>query len=390
MFYAGCSRLDSEPREPQKAHSGPETQVVAVVPLSKQSLSREVTLHGEFRAYQSVEVHAKVAGYIQRIFVDVGDRVASGQLLATLEVPEMAAELEEAAAVKGRADANLLRAQADRERAQANVRVVDLAYTRLEKVSKTESGLIPQQELDEALARRRAASADLSAAEAAYTAAQQQVAAARATEQRVKAMSDYTRISAPFQGVVTKRYADTGSMIQAGTASQSQAMPVVRVAEVRRLRLAAIVPESVVPMVRVGQPVEVRVESLGRSFESHVSRMTGDVQTGSRTMEVEIDVDNSRGDLAPGMFADVSFTLSRPRESLTVPVQGVTDRGGKRSVLVVNRSGIVEQRDIRTGIEGTTSMEVLAGLESGDRVVVGNRALLMPGQRVEAKLVDLD
>jgi RND family efflux transporter MFP subunit len=206
-------------------------------------------------------------------------------------------------------------------------------------------------------------------------------------EQRAAAMWRYRTIQAPFDGIVTKRFADRGAMIQAGTASQTQAMPVIRVAEIQRLRLAVSVPESFVPLVRNGTAVQIRVGALNRSFGGTVARLTRDVASNSRTMEAEIDVSNGDLRLTPGMFADVVLKLEKRERGLTIPITTVNNSGGNRSVLVVSKNGQIEERGITTGIESAATLEILSGLGEEDLVVVSNRSLLKAGQRVEAKLV---
>jgi hypothetical protein len=151
--------------------------------------------------------------------------------------------------------------------------------------------------------------------------------------------------------------------------------------------LAVSVPESLVPMVKNGTAVQVRVGALNRTFGGAVARLTRDVASSSRTMEAEIDVANGNLQLTPGMFADVVLKLEKREGGLTIPITSVNNSGGNRSVLVVNKAGEIEERGITTGIESTASLEVLSGLAAEDRVVVSNRSLLKAGQKVEAKLV---
>lgn len=359
--------------------------VVAVAKVTFGELSREVVLTAEFRPYQVIDLHAKVAGYVKRINVDVGDSVKTGQLLAVLEVPEMADELSKVAAEKRRSMADLERARGELQRAEANRSLAEVSYNRLFSVTKTDPGLIAQQEIDEASARKRSADAQVAAAKAALGAAEHQVAVSKASEQRAVTMNEYTQITAPFSGMITKRFADTGAMIQAGTASQSQAMPVVRLAEIDHLRLVLPVPESIVPRIRVGAPVKVRVTALNREFAGKVSRYTGDVQMATRTMDAEVDVANPSGVLMPGMYADAVLTLEKNDNALTVPVQALIAREGKRFVMVVKK-GVIEERPIQSGIETAASIEVRSGLNAGELVIVGTRTGLKPGQRVEAKI----
>ena len=357
---------------------------VAVAKAGAEPLARDVVLTGEFRPYQSIELHAKVSGYLKNITVDVGDHVQAGQLIATIEVPEIKDELVKAEAETHRSAADIERAKGELERAQASQALVDLSYNRLVAVNKKEPGLVAQQEIDEALARKRTADAQVAAARAALASAQRQVDVSKANAQRSKTMVDYARIVAPFSGIITKRYADPGAMIQAGTSSSTHA--VVRLAQIDRVRTVIPVPESIVPQVRVGAGVKIRVNSLGKTFVAAVSRYTSDVATSTRTMDAEIDLANPGLQLRPGMYADVVLTLEKRDNAVTVPVQALIAKPDKKSVLVVTPEGLIEERRIEIGIQSTAKIEVLAGLEQGEMVVVGNRTELKPGQKVEPKL----
>lgn len=372
-----------------KEAAAPTIPVVAVAQAAPAPLSRDLAISGEFRPYQAVDVHAKVAGYLKEIRVDVGSRVSAGQTLATLEVPEMRDDAAQAVAARNRTNAEVQRARQELEQAQAGLNIAKLSADRLTAVNKREPGLIAQQELDEANARRQSADAHVAAAKANLQAALDQVEGAKAAEQRTRTMNDYSRIVAPFSGVVTKRYADTGAMIQAGTASQSQAMPLVRIAQVDRLRLVLPVPESAVPQLKPGRPVEVKVPAIGKTFHGAVARSSSEVQLATRTMDVEVDVPNSTGELVPGMIAEVMLTLDQRSDALAIPPQAVTLRDGKRYVLRVAPGGALEERQIELGIEQANKVEVRHGLSAGDMVVIGNRSQLKPGQKVEAKVAQV-
>ena len=351
---------------------------------------REVVLAGEFRPYQSVDLHAKVAGYIRTITVDIGDRVKAGQLIATLEIPELEADIASASAERKRASAEMGRARAELDRARAQLGLVDVSYTRLVSVSKAEKGLIAQQELDEAAARKQAAEAQVSSARAALAVVEQQIESSKAGERRAQVMAGYSQIAAPFSGIITKRYADLGAMIQAGTASQTQAMPVVRLADISRLRMMLTVPESIVPKIHMGQAVKIRVGSLNRSIQGSIARISSNVEFQSRTMDVEVDVPNPSGQLVPGMYADVVLTISKSANALTIPVNAIANSGGNRYAMVVTPEGVLEERKLDTGMEDATRVEVLSGLGLSDMVVVGNRSLLRAGQKVNPKLAGAD
>jgi RND family efflux transporter MFP subunit len=380
----GCSRNSDPP--PAVAHAASDAiTIVATAKPGRERLSRTMSLAGEFRANRQVDLHAKVAGYLKTIAVDVGDRVREGAVVATLEVPEMDADLAQAAAQRSRAEAELLRGRAELQRSEASLTLERVSYDRLAAAAKAEKGLIAEQEIDAAMARRTASEAQVASAKAAITIAERQIEAAKAGEQRTHMLKDYTRISAPFAGVITRRYADPGAMIQAGTASQSQAMPVVRLAEIAKMRFVAVAPESAVPLIRTGHPVEVRAAALNRSFPAAVSRVNGNIQFSSRTMEVEIDVANSAGLLLPGMQGEAVLTLAQSQDAITVPVQAVINAGGNRYVWFVNGNEEVEERQIRTGIESAASFEVLEGLRGDEQLVVSNRGLLKPGLKVRSK-----
>lgn len=379
----GSSRAATSP---PAATDPSKVPTVAVANPTLESFSRDAVLTGEFRPYQSVELHAKLAGYLRKINVDVGNRVNAGDLLAALEIPEMDADLAHATAERRRFEAERNRLNAEVERAKATLAMTALSHNRLTAAVKAESGIIAQQEIDEAAAKRNVAEAQLTAARAALGVIDQQIEASKASEQKVRTMSGYSEIRAPFAGMITKRYADPGAMIQSGTASQSQAMPVVRLSQIHRLRLAVVVPETLAPMVRAGEPVEIRVPSLRKSFPGAIARLNHDVQFSSRTMEAEVDVNNPSGELLPGMTAEVVVSLSRKEKTLAVPLQALINSGGNRFALVVNPSGVVEEREVKTGAESASHAEVIAGLTAEDRIVVGNRSLLKPGQAVMAKL----
>lgn len=381
-FFTGCTRgtvkaaTDSAP-------------TIGVVPAQPQDLSRDVVLAAEFRPYQQVDLHAKVAGYVKTISVDVGDRVKKGQLLAVLEIPELQDEITESQAGVGRSDADLKRAQGELQRAQSAYTVGHLAYSRLAEVAKARPNLIAQQELDDAQAKERMADAQVSAAQAAVSAAQEQQASAKAALAKLQTMYSYARITAPFDGVITKRYADTGAMIQAGTSSQTQAMPVVQVSQNNLLRLDIPVPESVVAQVHLGEPVQVRVPSLGRTINGKVTRFADKVDMDTRTMLTEIDVPNPKLQLVPGMYAEATTVLEKRRGVLSVPVQAIDRHANGATVLVATPQGVLEQREVKLGLETPNAVEVTSGLKNGDLVVVSSRGLLRAGQRVNAKRVEV-
>lgn len=362
-------------------------QTVAVALVERKPISSSLTLSGEFRPFQEVDVHAKVAGYIRKIYVDVGDHIKSGQTLAVLDVPELSAQLEGADAAVRRAKDAIRRAKGDLDRAEFLHAATHLDYTRLMQASQARPGLIAQQELDDAQAKDKEGEAQMSADEAAMSEARNQLDVALAEQKQLGAMGDYTRIVAPFSGVVTRRYVDTGALVQAGTASNTQALPVVSVAQTDLFRLTLPVPESAVPLIRLGSTVSVRVPSLSRDFEGKVSRFADSLSQETRTMHTEVDVPNKNGAIVAGMYAEVNLTLLKKGSALAVPVQALTRNGSTASLLIVNPQDRIEEREVQIGLEGANEVEIVSGLAPNERVVIGSRAEFHPGDAVTPKVV---
>lgn len=380
---SACSRSAAQGRV------SPNVPTVAVAKATRADVAQLLTIAAEFQPNQEVDLHAKVAGYVKSIAVDVGDRVTAGQLIAVLEVPELQDELQQDAAAVTRAEEEVNRAIADLDRAESAHEVAHLSATRLVAVSKTQPRLIAQQDLDEVASRDRGSEAQVATAKAAIASAQGQLAMAKAAQAKTNTLVAYTRITAPFTGVITHRYADTGAMIQAGTSSQTQAMPLVKLSETRLLRLIMPVPESAVPRIKDRQSVTVFVPALGRTFPGTVARSSGRLDDDTRTMRVEVDVPNPGLELVPGMYAQCSLALEQSRDALTIPVQAVDRVDGKTRVLVVSPHHTIESRDVLLGLDSADRVAVTSGVADGDLVVVANRAQLKPGMTVSPKPVAL-
>ena len=344
-------------RVSQGIAAAPET--VAAARVTRDDLFNEISIPAEFRPYLKVELHAKVVGYVDQILVDIGDRVKKGQLLAKLEVPELRDELN--------------RALAAQKRAEADYRDAHLVYSRLMAVEKEHPNLVAQQELD--------------AAEAKDSTTEAAIAGAKADVERYQTLLAYTRITAPFDGVITHRYADPGALIQAGTTSDTQSLPLVCLSDNYRLRLDFPVSVSYIKDVRTGDPVEVRVDSLGgKTFTGTITRSALRVNEETRTMITEIEVANPSLDLVPGMYAEVLLKVQRHPQALSIPIESVPP-GRTASVYVINEQNRIEERPVKLGLETPTRCEVVSGLKEGEFVLLGNRSRVQPGQQVEAKLV---
>lgn len=341
-------------------HAADAEVIVATALVTREDLAKELSVQSELRPYQEIDLHAKVAGYLRHVGVDIGDHVKAGDAIATLEVPELREDLT--------------RSQAALQRAEANYKEAHVNFTRLSSVNRGQPNLLAQQDIDTAQAKDAAAAAAL--------------AEAKADVEKLRVMEGYTRITAPFDGVITKRYADPGALIQAGTSSSTQAMPLVRVSQNDRLRLVFPISVSYVRAIKIGDAIEVDFGEKDKRQPATIARFNRRISSDTRTMLVEADVPNADLELIPGMYLTVVLKIERRPAAITVPVEAVA--GTKQpTVFVVNAEKKIEERVVRLGIETPTKYEVLSGLREGELVMIGNRAQVRVGQKVVTKAINL-
>ena len=369
--------------------SAEQAVTVGVTSVVKKTVSRQITLSSELVPFQEIDVYAKESGYVQKLDVDYGTHVKAGQTMATLEIPELQAQMQQDQAEIKNAIDQVSRADHELKRYDAQYNALHLQYTRLNGVFETQPGIVAQQEVDDAQGKDLAAASQVDAGKAALEAAQSQLAAAKAKLVHDETLFDYSRITAPFAGVVTERYANLGTLVQAGTSSSTQAMPIVRLSQDDLFRLVIPIPESYVRYIRIGDPVNVHVPSLNRTFPGKVARFSVDVRADTRTMHTEVDVPNPERVMMPGLYAEAEVGLDEKANVPTVPLQAVSHQGNKTSVLVVNRDGEVEERTVELGLQTTTDAEVLSGLSEGEQVVVSDRSGLKPGQKVHPQAMSV-
>jgi RND family efflux transporter MFP subunit len=382
---AAVLALSSCGQKQEAAEKPPDPPIVTVstTPASLRPMADHLVVSSELVPFQEIDVYAKVAGFVKELNVDYGSRVRKGQVLAVLEIPELEAQLQEDnAAIKAQSD-EVSRAGHEIARVKAQQNVFRLQYERLAGVAKSQAGLVAQQEVDDAEGKKLAADSQVEAAQGAYDAAQSQLVAAKAKLMRDQAMYDYSKVTAPFDGVVTQRYANFGALIQAGT-STTQSMPLVRLSQENLYRLVIPVPETYVKFIRVNDPVEVRVPSLGTTVTGKVARFSVDVNMATRTMHTEVDVPNPGGKLIPGTYAEADLTLNQRGSVLTVPIQAIDRSGDNAGVMVVQSDGTVARRPVTLGLQTADYVEVAGGLSAGDQVILSDRGGLRPGQRVSA------
>jgi RND family efflux transporter MFP subunit len=381
-LFSGCARTG-------KVDAAANAPVVAVVKVQRRDLANTLEIASEFQPYQEIEVYAKVSGYIQKLYINWGTRVKQGQLLAVLEIPELEQQLEQDEATVHRSESDLRRVQEQLNQAQSAYKVAHLAYTRLEDVQKSRPGLVAQQDIDASEGKDLEANAGVSAAKDAQGAAEQSLVAAKAAMEKDKAMYAYAHITAPFDGVVTFVGAYTGALLPAGTASSSSGSALCRLSQNNLLRLVIPVPERAIPDIHLGEIIDVKVSSLGKSSPGKIVRFSDQIDTQTRTMHTEVEVPNPNYELIPGMYASVEIPLHAAAKALAVPTQVVQPAGqGKGTVLLVNEANQIERRTVTPGLQTATQVEIVSGLKEDDRVIFGSQSQYQPGELVTPKVID--
>ena len=384
-FVTGCAKSEKVRAE----SDAPAGISVGVTKVSRKTLDRQLTVSSELVPFQEVDVYAKECGYVRDLLVDYGTRVKKGQVMAVLEIPELEVQLHQDDAAIRNASDQVTRAEHELSRVEAQHKVLHLQFDRLNGVAKSKPGLVAQQEVDDSQGKDLAAEAQVEATKSNLQGAQSQLQAAEAKKEHDRVLFDYSKLTAPFTGVVTQRYANLGTLLQAGTNSSTQAMPLVRISQDDLFRLVIPVPESYVRYIHLGYPVNVIVPSLNRSFPGKVTRFSVDVKEDTRTMHTEVDVSNFDHVLIPGMYAEAALSIERKPNALSVPLQAVNHEGQQTTAYVVNQANKIEDRKVTLGLQTASDAEVIAGLNEGDQVVVSDRSSLRPGEDVRPQVVEV-
>lgn len=361
---AGCSSASQATKTAQ-----PEQPVaVDTVAVTSRQLDMKVSLPGELQAFQEVRIFPRVSGFVQWIGVDRGSMVKKGQLLAVLTAPEIVAQ-------KAEAEAKLLSADNQRVAAEAKLAADESTWHRLKTASAT-PGVISEDELDTA---EKTVEAD----RARVVSLGNTTDAARANLRSALEMESYLRITAPFDGVVTKRNVHPGALVGPSSGSGPQSS-MLRIEDVSRLRLVVAVPEIYVAGVEKGARVAFSVPAFpDRTFSGTVARLADAIDVSTRTMPVELDVPNPELKLASGMFPQVSWPVDRPEATLFV-AQSAVIRSAEQTYLMRIRNGRTEQVNVKTGASVGDLTEVFGDLHAGDEVAVRPGDDLRPGMMVQA------
>ena len=383
LFIEGCGSTGTAKSE-DPANAPP----AAVVRAVRKDISNDLQIASELQPFQEVNVYAKVSGYIEKLQVDWGTHVHRGQVLAVLEIPELQQQIEVDQAAVLRSQQDLVRSREDLSQAESKYAIADLTYKRLAAVLETRPGLVAQEEIDVANGKDLEAKAGASGAKAAASAAEQALAMSRAALEKDKAMYAYSRITAPFDGVVTEIDAYGGALLPAGTSSNKGDQALCHLSQTDLLRLVIPLPERAVSDVHLGQSVAVQVADHNQTFQGKIVRFSGQIDTQTRTMHTEVDVPNPKYQLVPGMYATVQIPLHTVKGVLTVPTQAVQSSGGAHgSVLVVNSGSRIERRDVTLGLQTATDTEIISGLQENEMVIFGEQSQYKPGELVAPKAV---
>lgn len=387
LTACGNSRVEAKNAAP----ASPEANAVSVgvVKIERRSLDRTYTVSSELVPYQEIDVYAKESGFVKDLKVDYGDHVNAGQLMATLEIPELETRLkQDDAAIKVASDM-ITYAQRAITRAEAQHKVYQLEYDRLAGVAKSQPGLVAQQEVDDAEGRALSSEAQVEEQQSNLESAQSKVADAKAKRETDQTLFDYSRITAPFAGVVTQRYANLGTLMQSGISNSTNVLPLVRLSEDDHFRLVIPVAENYVHYIHPGDTVNVRIPSLNQTFPGKVSRMSVDVREDTRTMHTEVDVYNPKRVLYQGLYAEATVTLETKKDAVAVPLQAVDQNGNNVTVDVVDASNKVQLRPVTIDFQTPAYGDVVSGLQEGDMVVVSDRSDLKSGESVQPRIVSL-
>jgi membrane fusion protein (multidrug efflux system) len=366
---AGCGGNESARTSgPAVPAALPTMDVVSVV---RQPVDVLLSLPGQLNPYETVAVYPKVTGFVKTIRVDRGSRVRKGEPMVELEAPELVAQRAEAQSKVQAAEAKLAAA---RSKADAETST----YEKLKAAAAT-PGVVAGNDL---ILAQKAVEADRSQ----IAAARQTAEAARQALKSFTQMADYLRVTAPFDGAVTERNVHPGTLVGPNSGPAS-ATPMVRVIQTQRLRLVVPVPEAYTAGITNGATVSFTVPTYpGRTFTGRIARLAHDIDVGTRTMAVELDVTNDDDILTPGAFCEVAWPVHRPEPSLLVPTSSVASTTDRTFVVRV-RNGITQWVDVRTGLVSGSLTEVFGDLQSGDLVAVRGTDEIRPGTAVRIKEV---
>src|SRR5467141_3321320 len=368
-----------------KADSPPRVEVVRP---RRVTVAQRLQTNATLEAFEEADLFAKVSGYLSEVRVDIGDHVKAGQVLAVIDVPEMKQELAEAKAQLESKKSSLESARRQLDHNKADLALQNALAKDREQLGEGR-GFISDRTLDQVHANADIAKADLGAAEANRDLAANQLDAAAATVEKIKALLAYTPIVAPFDGVVARRQVNRGDLVQAATATRTtpSAGSLFTLQRIDTIRVFCDVPEDDVPHLHVGDPAIVKPSGFdGKPFIGKVTRFSLRLDPETRNMRTEIDLPNPDERLYPGMYAEVSLEMNQRPDVLTVPAAAVGSDGDGSFVYTVADNRIARLA-IKTGLVENGTIEETAGLSDATQVVATIKGVPPPGTAVQPPMV---
>jgi RND family efflux transporter MFP subunit len=377
-FLGYAPRVHREQVLAAESRAGGEAQPVVNVELVERAVSQSsLVLPGTVQAVTEAPVLARSTGYIKKRHVDIGDRVQAGQVLAEIEAPELGQQIRQAKATVEQNNQQVQQAEAALVQGRANLNLARVSRDRYETLAG--QGVISKQERDQYQAQYEAQQANVQALEKAIGAAKSNVAAAEANLARPNDVIEYQTVRAPFAGVITVRNIDTGALVNEGSTL------LFRIAQTGRLRTYVNVPQSEAESIRPGMKASLSVPDLaGRTFTGTVARTANALDPASRTLLVEVQIDNTSGVLMPGMYTQVDLAVPRKNPPLMIPADTLVIRADGPQVAVVNPEGVVHFTRVQLGRDLGEKLEALGGVQQGDRLAVNPGDAVREGARVKA------
>lgn len=400
------------PTAAQESQTGGKAIGVEVVNPKRRTLVRKLNLPATLRADEVVDLFAKTSGYVEMIDVDIGSRVKKGDLLVQISVPEMVDELRQFEAIVRAKTAKVRALQAKSVQAQRMVETAETEVRRyaaehaLEQISLKrkrelrDGNAIPEQALDEAVsahaiteaqlqiahARVAGAIAEKQAVDADVDVAQADMMVVQANLARLKTLMEYASIRAPFDGVITVRGVDHGAFVR--SAEEGTTTSLLRIAKMDRIRVVIEIPEIDAPFVKAGTAVDINIKALRQKpFTGSVSRTAHALKPATRTMRAEVDIDNTEGKYAPGMYALVVVELESNTRAMMIPSKAIRMEG-KNTIVLVSAGGVARSKPVKIGYDDGIWAEVLSGLDEQDLVITSTSGAVAPGVAVESVLSD--
>jgi RND family efflux transporter MFP subunit len=338
IIWGILARSANERQLTQTTHASSELTVNVTHPIVTGEAS-EIALPGNTQAFNDTPIYARTNGYLKQFFVDIGQHVTKGQLMAVIETPEI--------------DQQLQVSQADLKSAEANLSLADTTAQRYQNLLKSDS--VSKQETDVAVSGAAAKRAAVDAAEA--------------NVRRLQQLQSFERIYAPFSGVVTARNTDLGDLIDAGSGS-AQPKDLFRIAATGKLRVFVAVPEIYAPDIHDGDTVSLTLDEYpGQQFIGRIARNSSAIDMASRTLNVEVDVDNPQGKLLPGAYVFAHFKLPQQQAQLSVPANTLLFRSEGLRVAVV-RDGRVHLQPITIAKDNGATLQIGSGLNASDEIIL--------------------